>query len=68
MDKKINKKKKTRVHIDESRFSRVSGIKYINSELFENCYQKQSNLGHKDDFAKLGWERLGRTQGKEFRK
>lgn len=53
---------------DTTRFSRVGHIKMVNKDLFENNYKKRSEKGHQDEFAKLGWERLGGTQGKEFRK
>ncbi len=52
MDKKVQKKKYDKVVHDTTRFSRVSGVKFVNNELFENNYQKMTEKGHKDDFAK----------------
>lgn len=46
----------------------MSGVEFVNSELFENNYQKRLEKGHVDEYGKAGWERLGNAQGKEFKK
>ena len=38
MNSKVNKKKKKKLNLDSNRFSRVSGINYINDDLFESNY------------------------------
>lgn len=42
MDKNINKKKLIKVNHDKTRFSRVSGVEYINADLLENSYKKKT--------------------------
>lgn len=42
MDVNINKKRFVKVNHDKTRFSRVSGVDYINADLLENNYKRKT--------------------------
>ena len=66
--KKFDLNKKEEVNHHTKHFTRVANVSHVNTEIFEQDYQKKLEKGGEDDFGRLGFERLGGTQGKEFRK
>ena len=42
MDTNINKKNLVKVSHDKTRFSRVSGVDYINADLLQNSYKRKT--------------------------
>ena len=63
---KVNRDYKQKVHHNGS-FSRCSNVKSVRKELFDTSWQTKIRLGQ-DKFGELGYERLGGTRGKNFRK
>jgi len=66
--KKFNVHKKEEVTHNSKYFTRVANVTHVNTEIFEQDYEKKLAKGGEDDFGRLGFERLGGTQGREFRK
>ncbi len=66
--KKFNVTKQETVQHDSKYFTRVANVTHVNTEIFEQDYKKKLEKGGEDDFGRLGFDRLGGTQGKEFRK
>ena len=60
---------KTKVRaVVHSGFTRCANVKNVRIDLFDSLWKNKQKKGGEDQFGLLGFERLGHTKGKDFRK
>jgi hypothetical protein len=67
VNKVINKNFETKIE-KKANFTRCANIKYLKADLFDSKWSNKVKKGGEDGFGLLGFEKLGHTRGKEFRK